>query len=198
MTFTLFNRRTHMYLGLFLAPWMVMYALSSLVFNHRDLFDARYHGISPWVKESEKIYEKPFSPEAEPKIMAEQILADLGFKGMFHVQQNREKKTLTIHYLNFIEPIRITYDPVDKKLLVERHTFRFSVFLRRLHLRRGYRPKFALNNAWAFLVDVSIFAMFFWVFSGLWAWWKIKVTRRPGMICVLGGIILFVFFVLII
>ena len=198
MTFTLFNRRTHMYLGLFLAPGMVMYALSSLVFNHRDLFDARYHGISPWVKESEKIYEKPFSPEAEPKIMAEQILADLGFKGMFHVQQNREKKTLTIHYLNFIEPIRITYDPVDKKLLVERHTFRFSVFLRRLHLRRGYRPKFVLNNTWAFLVDVTIFAMFFWVFSGLWTWWKIQVTRRPGMICILGGIILFVFFVLII
>ena len=187
-----------MYLGLFLAPWMVMYALSSLVFNHRDFFDAPYRGISPWTKETEKIYHEAFPADAGPEIMAEQILADLGFKGMFNAHQNNESKILTINSFKFIKLRRITYNPTDKKLLIERHRFRFSVFLRHLHLRRGYRPKFALNNTWAFVVDVSIFAMFFWVFSGLWIWWKIKVTRRLGWLCILGGIILFVFFVLVI
>ena len=187
-----------MYLGLFLAPWMVMYALSSLVFTHRALFDARFRGTPRWAKESEQIYEKPFPPDAEPKIMAEQILADLGLKGAFNAYQNREKKVLMINHFKFIKLKRITYDPADKKLLVERHRFRFSVFLLHLHLRRGYQHKCVLNDTWAFLVDVSIFAMFFWVFSGLWIWWRIKVTRRPGMICILGGIILFVFFVLVI
>jgi hypothetical protein len=185
-----------MYLGLFFAPWMVMYAVSSLVFNHRDFFDAPYRGISPWAKETEKIYDEPFPPDAGPKIMAEQILADLGFKGMFNAYQNPKKKVLMINCFKFIKLRRITYDPANKKLLIERHIFRFSVFLRHLHLRRGYRPKFVLNNTWAFLVDVSIFAMFFWVFSGIWMWWKMKATRRLGWICVLSGIILFVFFVL--
>ncbi|MHC4737546.1 MAG: PepSY-associated TM helix domain-containing protein [Planctomycetota bacterium] len=198
MTFTLFNRRTHMYLGLFLAPWMIMYALSSLVFNHRDFFDAPYRGTSPWIKETEKTYKEAFPPDAGPEIMAEQILADLGLKGMFNAYQNREKTVLMINYFKFIKLRRITYDPADNNLLIERHRFRFSVFLRHLHLRRGYRPKFVLNNTWAFVVDVSIFAMFFWVFSGLWIWWKIKVTRRLGWLCILGGIILFVFFVLVI
>jgi hypothetical protein len=31
-------RRTHMYLALFLTPWMVVYALSSFIFNHHALF----------------------------------------------------------------------------------------------------------------------------------------------------------------
>ena len=35
-------RRTHMYLALFLFPWMLMYALSTLVMNHRALFVSAY------------------------------------------------------------------------------------------------------------------------------------------------------------
>lgn len=31
-------RRTHMYLALSLTPWMVVYALSSFIFNHHALF----------------------------------------------------------------------------------------------------------------------------------------------------------------
>ena len=195
MTFVLFNRRTHMYLGLFFAPWMLMYAFSSLVFNHHDLFDAPHRGTSPWTIESEGIYEKPFPPDAKPEVMAEQILADCGLKGLFNAYENRETKILTINSFKFIKLKRITYNPADKKMLVERHKFRFSLFLRHLHLRRSYRPKFVLHTTWGVLVDISIFAMFFWVFSGLVVWWKIKKTRRLGMICTLSGMILFLFFI---
>jgi hypothetical protein len=34
-------RRVHMYLGLFLAPWMFMYAVSTLVMNHREFVQSR-------------------------------------------------------------------------------------------------------------------------------------------------------------
>jgi len=34
-------RRTHMYLGLFLFPWVLMYSVSTLVMNHRAVFVAR-------------------------------------------------------------------------------------------------------------------------------------------------------------
>ena len=32
--FSRYVRRVHMYLALFLVPWILMYSLSSLVFNH--------------------------------------------------------------------------------------------------------------------------------------------------------------------
>jgi hypothetical protein len=34
-------RRTHMYVALFLFPWVLMYAVSTLVMNHRAVFTAR-------------------------------------------------------------------------------------------------------------------------------------------------------------
>jgi len=196
MTFSLFNRRAHMYLGLFLAPWMVMYAVSAIVMNHRDFFDAPYRGISPWIKETEKLYSEPFPPGAGPKIIAEQILADLSLEGAFNVQQNKDNKVLTIHRNDLISPRRITYEPQNKKLLIERHKFRFSLLLRGLHHRRGYQQKHLPDDFWALSVDLVIFSMFFWVFSGLLLWWKIKAIRRLGWFSVLGGIILFVFFIL--
>lgn len=32
------NRRLHLYLGILLLPWLVLYALGALVLNHRPLF----------------------------------------------------------------------------------------------------------------------------------------------------------------
>ena len=31
-------RRTHLYLGMLMLPWMAMYALSTVVFNHGEAF----------------------------------------------------------------------------------------------------------------------------------------------------------------
>ena len=50
---SLIIRRTHMYLGLFLFPWMLMYALSTMVMNHRALFVATY-GAGPPAYEKER------------------------------------------------------------------------------------------------------------------------------------------------
>jgi hypothetical protein len=185
-----------MYLGLFLAPWMLLYAASAIVMNHRDFFDAPYRGKPQWIKETEKLYSGPFPPGIDPKVTAEQILASLDLEGAFNVQQNKENKVLTIHQNDLISPRRITYDPQNKKLLIERHKFRLSLLLRRLHHRRGYQQNHLPDDFWALSVDLVIFSMFFWVFSGLLLWWKIIPARRLGWLSVLGGIILFVFFIL--
>ncbi len=41
---SLFLRRSHMYVALFLTPWMTMYALSTFVFNHFETFARVYGG----------------------------------------------------------------------------------------------------------------------------------------------------------
>ena len=40
MTFQLINRRVHLYLGMFLMPWVLMYAVSFLVFSHLQAISA--------------------------------------------------------------------------------------------------------------------------------------------------------------
>ena len=73
------------------------------------------------------------------------------------------------------------YDPSDRTLVIERLPHRTNVMLRRYHRRRGYATGYALDTAHAAMtVDLVIAAMVFWVLSGLWMWWEMKVTRPPS------------------
>ena len=190
-------RRIHMYLALFLTPWVLIYALSTMSMNHRDFFKEHYGGsIVRYEKEREQVYAGTFSEDVRAWMIAEKILADLDLEGTYGVRRNREKGTITIVRQDPITPRRITYTPADGKLLVEREVFRAPSFLERMHRRRGYRHKYALEDLWAFSVDLVIVAMVFWGASGLWMWWELKPTRRWGTICVAAGVALFGFFLL--
>ena len=36
-------RRVHLYLGMLLIPWVLIYALSTFTFNHRDWFRGQFN-----------------------------------------------------------------------------------------------------------------------------------------------------------
>jgi hypothetical protein len=51
-----------MYAGLFLMPWILMYAVSTIVMNHRAAFRVHYGGsLVRWVKEDERTYSGQFA-----------------------------------------------------------------------------------------------------------------------------------------
>jgi hypothetical protein len=62
-----------------------------------------------------------------------------------------------------------------------------------MHRRRGYQHA-ALDDSWAFSVDLVIAAMIFWVLSGLWMWWELRATWRLGALFAAGGLALFALF----
>ena len=180
-------RRTHMYLALFLSPWVLTYALSTIVMNHR-------YSTPSFEKEQEQSYEAAFPAGAQPRQMAGQILSDLRLEGAFNVQPPASDGRLTILRQDLLSPKRITYTPAERKLVVERQAFQAASFLGRFHRRRGYQQPYALDDTWAVTVDLFIAAMIFWVLSGLWMWWEMRVTRLWGGVFALAGAGLFAFF----
>jgi hypothetical protein len=195
MSFKIVLSRTHMFLALFLTPWIIMYALAVFGGNHRDLF---MKGGPPYVefeKEMEKNYQAAFSEDVEPEMIAEQILTDLGMEGSYFVRQNKQKGIYIITRRDPVTPRRITYTPAEEKLVVERQIYSTVNFLQGLHHRLGYRHKQLSEDSWAFSVDLAILGMIFWVFSGLWIWWGLKGTRKWGLVSLLVGIGLFGFFI---
>jgi hypothetical protein len=190
-------RQTHMYFGLFMTPWMLMYALSSIVMNHRASFKDYYGGaLVKWDKEKEQQYAGQFTPDSDPEFMGAQIMNSLGLDGNFNAQMSRDRKRLTLMRTDPVTPRRIVYTPEDGKLLVEKQEFRTQPFLEGLHRRRGFRSTFLLDDLWGITVDLAIVAMVLWVLSGLWMWWELKVTRKPGAIFMLSGAALFTLFLL--
>ena len=190
-------RRTHMYLALFLAPWMLMYAVSTLVMNHRAVFVERYGtGPVPFQKERELVYGGSFSPDADLKTISRQILTSLDLDGSHNVTR-RKDGAIVINRNDLIAPRRITFTPDSRMLLVERMERRPNAFLERFHRRRGYATGYRLDTSWAVTVDAVIVGMVFWALSGLWMWWEMKVTRAFGALAFVGGIGLFALYLVV-
>ncbi|HXW05732.1 MAG TPA: PepSY-associated TM helix domain-containing protein [Vicinamibacterales bacterium] len=187
-------RRTHMYLALSLFPWMLMYALSTLVMNHRAMFTARFgEGPPPFDREREVPYRGSFADPGNPRAVAREILASLRLEGAYTVAKGRDG-ALVINRNDLIAPRRLTYSPAAQTVTVERMRYRANAFLERFHRRRGYATGYALDTAWAVTVDLVIVAMLVWVLSGLWMWWEMKVTRRLGALALVGGTGLFLMY----
>jgi len=185
-----------MYFGLVLFPWMLMYALSTLVMNHRAMFIATYGaGPVPFVIEREMTYDGVFPESSDLKTVSSQILASFGLDGA-HSVSRRNDGSIVINRNDLVSPRRLTFTPSTRRLLIEKLTFRPNAFLERFHRRRGYAAGYGLDTVWAVTVDAAIVGMVFWALSGLWLWWEMKVTRRLGAAALAAGAGLFALFLL--
>jgi hypothetical protein len=187
MTFSKIIRRTHMYLALFLAPWMLGYALSTIAMSHRWT-----SGPPVFAREREQSYATEFAPGTPPREIARQILADLNLEGAYGVQGPAADGSLTVTRQDLISPRRIIYSPGDSKLVVDRVEFKTGAFLNRFHRRRGYTQPYVPDMLMAVSVDAVVVALVFWALSGLWMWWEMRATRLWGLACAAAGIGFFV------
>lgn len=182
-------RRTHLYLGMLLIPWMLVYALSTVMFNHRDAFRSN-HAATPqqWVSLWERDYTVA-APDGNDAVRAtaQKILDDNGIKGGFFARRQGDK--LNINVQNFWRPKRLTYEFGAKKLRAEERKFEWTELLARLHERTGYGSGGALNNLWAFMVDAYCITSLIWIATGLYLWWKLSATRLWGFAAIGGGML---------
>ena len=184
-------RRVHMFTGLFLGPWMLMYALSTLVMTHREFVRSFYSSANPaMVTERELDYSRTFPESATREQIGQQILQDVGLDGTHYVSGGKEGKPIVINRQQALTPRRITFDPTTHKIRIEREEFRASNFLERMHRRRGY-TSYTLSNTWGLTVDVAVVTMAFWSLSGIWLWWELKSTRGWGTASWVAGLALF-------
>lgn len=192
MTASKLIRRTHMYLALFLTPWMLIYALSGLSLNHtpllRELYGAKF---SQFEKIGERPFEAAFSADADPRLIGAQILEQLGLSGTFNVQGGANQPRLVIVRNAAFSSHRITYVRAENRLLIEKQTFTAPVFVNRVHFRHGFEQPFLSAKVWGVIVDLAIVGMLFWVLSGLWMWWEIKPARLTGGLFALAGVGMF-------
>jgi len=188
-------RRIHMFTGLFLGPWMLMYALSTLVMTHQDYVASFYSSKNaPMVKERELDYTRSFPSETAREEIGRQVLQDIGLEGRHYVSGGRNGQPLVINRQHGFNVRRITFDTAAHKLTIERQEFRTPAFLERLHRRRGYDQPYVLEDTWGLSVDVAVVTMVFWSLSGIWLWWELKSTRRWGALTLAAGPALFLIF----
>lgn len=194
MSFDKINRRVHLYLGLFLAPWLTMYGISSFIIIHQSWFEAGHSNA--WEPIFERSYSRPVnSPGAENepdlRATAQQILKDCALEGAFWVDKPKPD-ILHIDRFSFWGSTSLTYSIKDQKLKAERQRMSLSQVITRMHFRGGYRQPDFWNKFWGLLVDVACVGIIIWVASGLIMWWRLRFLRAWGAAAVAAGILSFV------
>ena len=154
-----------MYVALFLFPWLLMYALSTAVMNHRTSFASSAPGGARRLREGARAHhDGVFAGDAELRTISQQILSSVDLDGA-HGVTRRKDGAIVITRNDLLTPRRLTYAPATRTLSIERTAAPSNVMLERFHRRRGYATGYALDTTWAVTVDLVIAGMIFWVLS---------------------------------
>ncbi|MHC4179546.1 MAG: hypothetical protein ACYSWU_18700 [Planctomycetota bacterium] len=187
-------RSLHLYTGLFLIPWMMVYAASAFFLNHGPHFRELFNITPPTWETLQKLDFVPddsFPQEQADQAKAILRLADL--EGPHRILPRAPAHQMIVFRICGTGNYRITWHRSQSLIIVEKQQpFSFFRLVHYLHFRGGYaQPYFALI-AWAVVVDLVVLSILLWVVSGLYIWARRPGKRLPGGICAIAGSLLFV------
>jgi hypothetical protein len=185
MTFPHLVRRVHLYTGLFLLPWIIMFGVSTIPINHE----------SPGAEARTRIGEHPFDapiPEQQENLrpLGRQMMTAAGLEGGYWVYRVNPGQVQAGHP-EFLSPVRLNYFAQEKRLVVERRPFNWRGFLSGMHTRGGYDMGGFWDSVWAFFVDLVCVGLLLWMATGIYMWWGLRSTRVWGWTALAAGALCF-------
>jgi len=190
-------RWLHLYTGLFLVPWMAIYASSACMLNHGKWFQEHFDLKAEWkvIREIDFTPDGAFptgtSPEARQK-QAAAILKLLDLDGPHFARPNPPHPKLFIHRASGAGHYMVKWHSDESRIVVERQQpFSLYRLIHFLHFRHGYDRSYLAAWIWGLMVDVMALSVWLWIVSGIYIWARRPKKRLLGGICLSAGLILF-------
>lgn len=191
MTLSRAMRRLHLYVGLALVPWFLVYAVSAVFFNHGRFFGELFKPDEPeWVVRFDRPYQRPVPEDADVRAVAGEILRDVGLERAYGAHRPNPNR-LNIWAFSFLKTTRLTYFIKQGRLLAEDKRFRLDHAFTGVHARGGFGQESLLSDAWAVVVDLVGVGLIVWVITGIYMWWRDKRLRVWGAVAFVGGVVCF-------
>lgn len=186
-------RLFHLYTGIFLVPWMVVYGLSALLLNHGPALNKLLGMKPPAFKQvAEAEYHPAADTALEPKALAQALREQLNLEGAFRIQPKAPPLEMRILRVSGSGNYQVLWRRDTGKLRVMKQgppsALRFINFL---HFRAGYGFDTPAYLVWAVIVDGVGVSILFWVLSGIYLWARQPRVRLWGGVTLLGGLGLF-------
>jgi len=185
-------RASHLYTGMFLFPWMIVYAVSAFCINHSAWFLAKNQPAQRW----EVVREADFAPDAElPSDADEQakaVLEALDLNGAYRILGVPDAHQLTLLRLCAAGHYKVTFQRPRNHVVVERlRPVSAYALINNLHFVTGYGVSSWAYWVWAVVVDAVTISTVIWVISGVYLWARRPKKRLLGGVCMTAGIALF-------
>jgi len=185
-------RKLHLYFGLFISPFVLIFSFSVLAINHERLLD-KFAPVKYLPEIKTKLDKIPY--DTSDLIFAKAISRKLGIDGEIDfISKGKD-------YITF---------PVNKpglKTLIKINTLTDSVFITReqqgsiramnyLHKMPGPHNEKIRGNTiflkiWSMLADAVVYTLLFLTVSGVFLWYFLKIERNLGLFVLTMGMVFF-------
>ncbi len=177
----------HLLAGLFISPWLLIYALTAVAFNHAL-------GPAAGPQSEAVVSALRLDPALDNLPLARQVLDQLGIAGEI-VFVGREPNSLYIPVGRPGERVTVNVDLAAATARVERE--QTGLWEALLYLHRSPGPHVAAirgnwwpTRLWGLLADSSVLLTLFLGASGVWLWLALGAPRRTGLVMFGSGTML--------
>jgi len=184
-------RAGHLYTGLFLVPWMMVYAMSAFFLNHDTWFT---ESKPAWADVSDTKFVPDDGFPATSEEQARAILTRLNLDGAHRITQD-DGKQLVIYRSCATGLYQVIWLREESRVTVrQQQPCTVYSFVNALHFQHGYsQPYTAYPSSWiwALILDTASVSTVFWVISGVYIWARRPRKRLLGGLCLGAGCLLF-------
>jgi hypothetical protein len=193
-------RDLHLYVGVFISPFVVVFALSVIFLNHTWL---------PWggtdAGEASTSTVTIRAPKVENSLeLAKQIQQQVGVPGEIDfINRNEEERRVSFPITAPGERTMVRVDLATGIAELERQETGVWDAMVYLHKMPGphnvsVRGNWFFTRAWGWLADATVYLLLFVTASGVYLWTAVKAERKAGLIFLGAGVLSFVLLVTVV
>lgn len=178
----------HLYFGLFICPFVLLFAVSAILLNHA--WRPGGAPAKPEVRNQENIV---IRTDLESLPLAQDIMQQVGVSGEIEFfRYQPQQKRLVIPVMRPGWRAKITVDVARRTAQIEQRRTGFWDALLYLHKSpgphlAGFRGNWIFTRIWGGLADATACLLLFLAASGVYLWLLLRSERRIGLILMGAG-----------
>lgn len=171
-----FLRRIHLFTGLLLMVFVLMYFVSGYVMIHPKWFGQREAKDTTW---TEALSLAPGNSDAA---LVRYLQSILGLRGQPSSPEHRRDGSVRVNFIRPGTTFQTVVNPEGKQVKITRKDFGFTGLANGMHRLRGYRGGWAYW-IWSLLYDLASLALIVFGTTGIILWYQSTSRRLPGWLC---------------
>ncbi len=173
-------RRMHLFTGLVLLVFVLMYFISGYVLIHEHWFGGR----EPKVTKRVESLDVPL--RASDALLASQVQDRFHLSGQSSTPEHRKDGWVRISYVRPGRTFQVAINPEGKQVTITRNDFGFAGVANGMHRLRGYHGGW-VYWLWAAMYDLASAGLIVFAITGIVLWYQSTSRRLAGWLCLAAG-----------
>lgn len=176
----LWMRELHLYAGLLLSPFVVLFALTGIFFAHSwNPFES-----SATAEPRTRTDHVDLPDDGEPLALAQEAIRQLEITGEIRVNPNGYPVSFSVHRPG--REIRIQLEQETGKVMLTERALDAGELMAYLHAAPGphgspeVKKNWAYTQLWGWVADGVVYMILFLSAGGIYLWWTLRAIRRTG------------------